>query len=311
MKYKIFYNQNSTHDFRDYGIDIPLLNERILNTVETLSIEHTDFPEFNDDDLLLVHSKEFVDRVKNQPEEVVIETYELRDKEGNYNRFDPKRQRKPLINFIAKSKIHMSGTYMAARQSLRDKFSYHLGGGMHHSMSFKPGGFCMFNDIVYAIKKLQREGLVKKCGVIDLDCHKGDGTAEITKDDESITTLSIHMARGWPLDGDPSGPSFTSSNFDIPISESENYHVKLKNGLVEFFKEQYDLVLVVHGVDVWEHDVLESSGGIELTKEEILLRDKFVFHELFSRNIPQAWCLGGGYGKGVSNLYVQFLKNLD
>lgn len=310
IKDHIFYNQNSTHVFTDYGIQIPLLNERIAETVSALALSSRQFPEITIEDLALAHSKEFIERVENDPVRFVEETYELVDEAGNYNRYDPSTAKKPLTDFIEKAKLHVGGTYLAAKKSLNTGFSYHLGGGMHHAMSMKPGGFCMFNDIVIAIRKLQKQKLIKKAAVIDLDCHKGDGTAEITKDDESITTLSIHMKNGWPLDGDPVGPSFIPSNYDIPIGESQDYMALLEEGVKELMKEKFDLVIVVHGVDVWEHDALPSSAGIKLTKAQILERDLFVHKTLNSFNLSQAWCLGGGYGAGISELYIQFISTL-
>ena len=51
----------------------------------------------------------------------------------------------------------------------------------------------------------------------------------------------------------------------------------------------------------------KKSSGIKLSTAEVLERDLFVYSALKSLDIPQAWCLGGGYGKGVSDLYLQFL----
>ena len=86
----------------------------------------------------------------------------------------------------------------------------------------------LLNDIVIAIRKLQAENRIKTAWVIDIDAHKGDGTAALTADDPSIVTLSIHMGRGWPLDGpshDAAGrinPSFIPSDIDIPVFAGEN-----------------------------------------------------------------------------------------
>lgn len=306
---KIIYNENSTHTFTDYGIQIPLLNERVTETVKSLNIKSVSFPQIVLEDLSLAHSEEFIKKLVNHPEELVKETYELINKDGSFNRYDPLLAQKPLTDFIEKAKLHVSGTYLAAKQALNHQFVYHLGGGMHHAMSFKPGGFCMFNDIIIAIRKLQKQKKIKKAVVVDLDCHKGDGTAEIARTDDSIKTLSIHMASGWPLDGDPSGPSFIASDFDVAVEKSKNYISQLKKNLKQLLTEDFDLAIVVHGVDVWEFDALPSSNGIKLCRDSVLERDLFVFEMLKAQHIPQAWCLGGGYGPGVSELYIQFLKS--
>ena len=258
----------------------------------------------------LAHLDEFINRINFDPDKLVQETYELIDKNGDYNRYDPNSSTRPLIDFVTKARIHVQGTYLAAKKSLENHFCYHLGGGMHHAMSSRPGGFCMFNDIVIAIRKLQKEKMISRTAVIDLDCHKGDGAAEITKDDSSIKTFSIHMQDGWPLVMDALSESLIPSDLDVPISvdNSENYLKVLKENLDLFLKKKFDLVLVVHGVDVWEHDALPSSDGIKLSKEDILKRDTYVYQLVKEQGIPQAWCLGGGYGSGVSELYLQFLR---
>ncbi len=194
------------------------------------------------------------------------------------------------------------------------KFAYHLGGGMHHAMSFKPGGFCMFNDLVISLRKLQKEQRIKQAIIIDLDCHKGDGTAEILNQDPTITTFSIHMKDGWPLDGGrklrdgSANPSFIPSTYDVPIGEKDDYIHCLQMKLKEIDFDLYDLALVVHGADVFEKDILASSSGIKLSKEEVLRRDLLVFELLLESKLPQAWCLGGGYGPNTYEIYVQFLK---
>ena len=73
------------------------------------------------------------------------------------------------IIFVKKAKLHIAGTYLTCEMALKYKFAYHLGGGMHHAMSFKPGGFCMFNDLVISLRKLQKEKKIKQAIIID--CH--------------------------------------------------------------------------------------------------------------------------------------------
>jgi len=83
------------------------------------------------------------------------------------------------------------------------------------------------NDLVIALRRLQFENRIRSAWVIDVDAHKGDGTAAITAGDQSIVTLSIHMARGWPLDQperDTDGrlnPSFIPSTIDILMEAGE------------------------------------------------------------------------------------------
>ena len=199
--------------------------------------------------------------------------------------------------------------------SLQSKFSFHLGGGAHHAMTDQGRGFCLINDIVIGIRKLQNEKLIKSAWVIDVDDHKGDGTAQITQGDDSIITLSIHMKEGWPLDSSLENPrSFIESNVDIPISTSENreYLKKLKAGILDLQtnRPRPDIVVIVNGADPFEFDELESSSGIKLSKDEMLERDLFLYNHFSKRKISQTYLMAGGYGSRSWEIYHQFLDYL-
>jgi len=46
----------------------------------------------------------------------------------------------------------------------------------HHASPDSCWGFCYFNNIAIALKKLMKEGKVKKAFILDFDLHFGDGT---------------------------------------------------------------------------------------------------------------------------------------
>lgn len=317
LKSLIYFPQVS-HSYHEYGIGIPLLDERVLKTFDYISnkfsfVKSSDptTVELSINDFKLAHEDEFVEKILSDPDTVVKQTYELINEDGSYNRYDPSQAIRELSDFVDKALIHVKGTYLAARSSLDNNFCYHLGGGMHHAMSFRPGGFCMVNDIVISLRKLQSEKLVKEAIVIDMDAHKGDGTAQITKDDDSISTFSIHMENGWPLDKeDKSDPSFTASSCDVGVELEDDYLKIFKKKIVSFSSIKADIACVVHGADVYEKDGLESSSLIQLTKEQVLERDLFIYNHLKERGIPQFWVMAGGYGEHAHEIFTQFLDSV-
>src|SRR5690606_1391101 len=148
------------------------------------------------------------------------------------------------------------GSVQAAKQAMETGFAFFLGGGMHHAMSFAGRGFCLLNDVVLAARVAQHAYGAKKVLIIDVDAHKGDGTAQITQHDSSITTISLHMEKGWPLDGSlGDGPWLIPSDFDIGFNVGEEglYLRKLEQILNEIDLKSFDLALVVLGSDAWEH----------------------------------------------------------
>ena len=62
--------------------------------------------------------------------------------------------------------------------------------GHHAGYNFN-GGFCFFNNIAIAIKKLLSQGLINKALIVDIDLHYGNGTEDIVKDDNNIAFRNI------------------------------------------------------------------------------------------------------------------------
>lgn len=319
----IIYHEKLSSQWRDFGILVPLLPSRskqvfdqLLNQGFELSeLQLDQLPKIGKEDLLLAHSPKFIEKLYSDDFfEEFAHCFEILDEKGNFQRYDPDQATKPLALFMDEMMDHIGGTYFSMKKALENSFSYFLGGGMHHARTDKGAGFCLLNDIVIGIKKLQKEKLIDSCWVIDVDAHKGDGTAEMTVHDTSILTLSLHMEKGWPLDNpDPSHPSKSPSTIDIPINKENErkYNELLMNGLHQLMLIQGhapDLIVVNNGSDPYEHDGLPSTRLINLTKDELLTRDQNIYNFCQSRNIPQCWLMSGGYGPKAHEIYFQFLN---
>lgn len=301
-----------------YGIEVPLLDERVDQILAHLKdktkVIQSRGLEVTTDDFLRVHGKSFVtEAFSEKPDRLVYDCYEL--KIGNaYQRFNPANQIKPFTDLIKNLKETVNGTYEAANIALENKFCFFLGGGLHHAYPDFGRGFCLFHDVMIAVRKLQAENKIKTVWIIDTDVHKGDGTAFITKNDPTVTTLSIHMKFGWPLnDSNLSAPWFTSSTIDIGIDYKEEgiYLTRLKEGLDKLGQwPKPDLAFVVQGSDPYEKDILPSAELIRLTKEQMLERDLMVYDFLKDRSIPQCVVMGGGYGPHVWEVYANFLNSI-
>ena len=251
------------------------------------------------EDLLRVHSAEYVGRLYSPKlVEEIVATYELIDAEGRYHRYAPDTATRPLAELFGRILLKAAATVQCARLALTHGFCFAFSGGAHHAQRHYGTGFCLLNDIVIAVRKLQAERVIEKVWIIDIDAHKGDGTAALTAGDDSISTLSIHMARGWPLDGVPiladgtPNLSFVPSDIDIPIESGEEawYVDRLKTGLHQLENlGPTDLAVVVCGADPYEKDELPSTAGLRLTLDQMLERDQLVYTFLHDRNMPAAF----------------------
>jgi acetoin utilization deacetylase AcuC-like enzyme len=284
-------------------------------------------------DLERVHHQAFVAALyadgpegEKNLEQALLNAWELVDKDGKPNRYEPSKSVKPLKDLFRLIMAQAEGTYLACRLALEHGgFCYYLGGGMHHARLDHGSGFCLINDLMIAAEKLRAEQRASLVWVIDLDAHKGCGTAELIAAGSRRTAvhLSIHMASGWPLDREtlqnalPNRAPLVPADVDIPIQHGEEgrYLEKLRRGL-HLLEERScgaapDVALVVDGADPYEHDGLPSSALLTLTLDECAARDMEVFEYLQSRRIPSAWVIAGGYGERAYEPAARFLHSLS
>jgi acetoin utilization deacetylase AcuC-like enzyme len=327
----VIFDKIQKHSLLEFGIEIPISNSKATKSIEFLTnhpllknniskwLIDKVIEKISIEDLKRVHSEKYIENLfSDNLEEEIIRTYELIDKNGNFYRYNPENKKLPFSDLLNNILINTAGTYQCCKVALEKKFCFYFGGGMHHAKFNYGDGFCLINDVVISLRKLQNENKIKTAWVIDVDAHKGDGTATLTSKDQTITTLSIHMANGWPLDGEmfingDLNPSFIPSDIDIPIEKDEEYLYisRLKEGLEDLrLFGKPDITLVVLGSDPYEKDELPSSGNLKLTLEQLKERDLLIYNFLKEQNIPQAHIMAGGYGKSSWQVYSQFLETV-
>jgi acetoin utilization deacetylase AcuC-like enzyme len=181
------------------------------------------------------------------------------------------------------------GTTLAARLARERGIAVHLGGGFHHAFPDHGEGFCLINDVAIAIRTLQREGLVQRAAIVDLDVHDGNGTAAIFRDDPAVFTFSMHQERNYPALKPPSDLDVT---LEDGTSDAE-YLALLEHHLPDLFsRHRPDIVLYLAGADPYRFDQL---GGLGLTMSGLRRRDEVVFTHAARAGVGVAVCLAGGY----------------
>jgi acetoin utilization deacetylase AcuC-like enzyme len=145
-----------------------------------------------------------------------------------------------------------------------------------------------------AARALQREGLIDRAVVVDLDVHQGDGTAAIFAGDDSVFTFSIHGAKNFPF-------RKQRSSLDVELPDScgdTEYLAKLAAHLPQVLDEARAQILFFQaGVDPLEHDLL---GRLKLSLDGLRRRDRLVLQAARERGIPAVLTLGGGYARPIS-----------
>jgi acetoin utilization deacetylase AcuC-like enzyme len=251
-----------------------LIHDRVIRDGFAEPGDFIEPPPASDDDMLLVHDRAWIDKLH----EGTLTLHELMRLEIPYSH-----------QMVQAFWLMTGGTILAARKALRDGFGYNVGGGFHHAFPGHGEGFCAIHDVAVAVRRLQRDGAIRRALIVDTDCHQGNGTAAIFAGDASVFTISIHQANNYPSEKPP-------SNIDIDLADGvrdDEYVERLRyaygQALIDF---QPDLVMHVSGADPYMEDQL---GGLLLTMDGLARRDRLIYTLAHDRGVPVAVTLAGGY----------------
>lgn len=131
-----------------------------------------------EEDLLLFHTKHYVDYVKERS--IAGHGYlDLGDT--------------PAFKGIFEVALYTVGTTLFGLDQVVKKETDHFFnpiGGLHHAMRDRAGGFCVFDDAAIAISKALNN--YKRVAYIDIDAHHGDGVYYGFESDPKVIIGDIH-----------------------------------------------------------------------------------------------------------------------
>jgi acetoin utilization deacetylase AcuC-like enzyme len=238
-------------------------------------------PPATPEQLLRVHDHEYVQRVA-------------------YGQLAPRELRRlgfPWSPELYRRSIHsVGGTIAAARSALDTGLGINLAGGTHHAARAHGAGFCVFNDVMVAIRTLQAEGLARQVTVLDCDVHQGDGTAELADGDDTVFTMSIHGANNFPV-------RKKRSDLDVamPNGTDDDAYLAALGPAVEHAlgSTPPDLVFYLAGADPFVGD---RFGRLAVTKRGLAARDRLVLGTCRGRGLPTAVVMAGGYAPDLDDI---------
>ncbi len=188
--------------------------------------------------------------------------------------------------------LSTGGTLVAAERAGVAGRGINLGGGYHHAFADHAEGFCFFNDVAIACRKLLQERRVARIAIVDCDLHQGNGTAYIFQDEPNVFTFSIHQENNYPIK--------QRSDLDIGLDDGvgDDEYLKRLSGAIERIQAEFkpDFVFYLAGADPFRQDQL---GSLELTHEGFRKRDDMVIGVFCGSNIPLCVVLAGGYSQDV------------
>lgn len=265
-----------------------------------------------DEDILLVHTREYVQKLKN----------------GTLSVQEELQMEVPYSPELVKAFwLAAGGSILAAELALREGLAVNIGGGFHHAFPDHGEGFCVIHDVAVAIKRMHRDGKLTRAMTVDLDVHNGNGTAAIfpptirpghplpsasasrrdihetpnvqaprsSAGELEVFTISLHQAHNYPLHKPP-------SSIDVHLPDGTNdeeYLGWLDQSLSSAFRHfTPELVCYIAGADPYKEDQL---GGLALTIEGLKKRDQLVLHVAHLHNVPVMITYAGGYARRVQD----------
>ncbi|MFH1994824.1 MAG: histone deacetylase [Nitrospinota bacterium] len=130
----------------------------------------------------------------------------------------------------------------------------------HHGFPNKSSGFCIFNNIAIASKRLVDMG--KRVFILDFDGHLGDGTEHCFYNSDKVLYWSLHQSHAFPGGGDVveigegAGKGYTI-NITLFAGAGDDIYMRAVDDfmtIAEQFKP--DVVAVSAGFDAHQSDFL-------------------------------------------------------
>lgn len=170
-----------------------------------------DAPQAERDDILRVHTPEYVDLILNG---APPQGWRQLDADTAICAGSAAAARRVAGGVIAALDGVMAGTFSRAFCASRPPG--------HHARAGQAMGFCLFNGVAIAAKKaIQAYGL-KRVAVIDFDVHHGNGTQETLWDEQCALYASIHQAPLYPGTGHANERGGKGKIVNVPLPAGAN-----------------------------------------------------------------------------------------
>ncbi len=257
-----------------------LLRQRVIDEgIVAANCVHDPSPATRDD-LLLVHTADFVDRLTA----------------GQLTRDEERRLGFPWSPaLVERSYRAAGGTREAAACALEEGIAMNLAGGTHHAFAAHGEGFCVFNDVAVAVRVLQRDRRITRAAIVDLDVHQGNGTNEIFAGDDRVFTFSMHGRKNYPFHKVP-------GSLDVELDDGtgdDEYVSLLADALPRVLdRARPDLVVYLAGADPFAGDRL---GRLSLSFAGLARRDTMVLEQCREVGLPVVVTIAGGYAEPIDD----------
>ncbi len=286
-----------SYDFGDHPLnpirlDLTIRLARELGVLERLDVTA---PEpASEQQLLTVHDARYVDAVREASVNPLFEGFGL----GTTD--DP-----VFSGMFDASALVAGGSAQAALRMWRGEVEHavNIAGGLHHAMRGFASGFCVFNDVVLAIRTLLAAG-AGRIAYVDIDVHHGDGVQAAFYDDPRVLTISLHQdprtlfpGTGLPNEVGVGNAEGTAVNVALPPGTDDVGWLRAFRAVVPGAVRAFgpDVLVTQCGCDTHHEDPL---ANLELTIDGQRTAIA-ALHALAHEAAGGRWVAFGGGGYGV------------
>lgn len=137
-------------------------------------------------------------------------------------------------------------------------------GGLHHALSNRASGFCIYNDLALGIDHaIQEYGL--RVAYLDIDAHHGDGVQWLFYDSAFVMTISLHESGRYLFPG-------TGHTYEVGKGPGRGLSVNMP--LEPFteddsFEEVFELV-VPKALEAFRPDLIVLQAGADMHRYDPL-----------------------------------------
>jgi acetoin utilization deacetylase AcuC-like enzyme len=211
-----------------------------------------------DDEILLVHSKEYLNEVKSTA--------------GRVGHFDAdtyySRNSSETVLLAVGSILNTVDAIF--RGEISNAFAFVRPPG-HHAERDRAMGFCIFNNVAISARYAQKTYGIERVLIVDWDLHHGNGTQWAFYSDPTVLYFSTHQYPYYPGTGainecgSGKGEGF-NINVPLPPGMGDNDYTAIFNRILLPITEEFmpEFIIISAGFDAHRDDPL---GGMALTEQ--------------------------------------------
>jgi acetoin utilization deacetylase AcuC-like enzyme len=139
----------------------------------------------------------------------------------------------------------------------------------HHAEADRAMGFCVFNQAAIAALHARQQHGVKRVAVVDFDVHHGNGTQNAFFDDPDLFYGSCHQSPFYPGTGEQQESGVANNIVNIPLPQgcgSAMFRARMAGEMLPALRRfSPDLLIISAGFDAHHLDPL---GGLRFTDDD-------------------------------------------